>query len=31
MSDARQATEPTIKAMFQTIWTGLVDALGKGF
>ena len=27
MSEARQAIEPTIKAIFQTIWTGLGDAL----
>ena len=37
MSESRQAIEPTIKAMFQTIWTGLGDALAalprweKGF
>ena len=27
MSETRQAIEPTIKAIFQTIWTGLGDAL----
>ena len=37
MGQARQAIEPTIKAMFQTIFTGLGDALAalprweKGF
>ena len=37
MSETRQAIEPTVKAMFQTIWTGLGDALAamprweKGF
>jgi len=37
VSEARQTIEPTIKAMFQTIWTGLGDALAalprweKGF
>jgi O-antigen ligase len=37
VSEPRQAIEPTIKAMFQTIWTGLGDALAamprweKGF
>ena len=37
MSETRQAIEPTITAMFQSIWTGLGDALAalsrweKGF
>jgi O-antigen ligase len=37
VSETRQAIEPTIKAMFQTVWTGLGDALAamprweKGF
>jgi hypothetical protein len=37
VSETRQAIEPTIKAMFQNIWTGLGDALAamprweKGF
>ena len=29
MSETRQAIEPSIKAMFQTIWTGLGDALAE--
>jgi O-antigen ligase len=29
MSETRQATEPTIKAMFKDIWTGLGNALAE--
>jgi O-antigen ligase len=29
VSETRQAIEPSIKAMFQTIWTGLGDALAE--